>query len=92
MQLPITDLMLLAGVAVLVFLTARARPAPMQNGHTIKLLLDQVAAISAERDHWHELALRTEARAQELERDCQSYRGQIRRMNEDEERRRRELR
>lgn len=91
-SLPVTDLLLLLGVAGLVYFAARSRPAPMQNGNAVKVLVDQVAAITADRDKWKDLALRYEIRIQEQERDLQGYRLEIRRRNEDDERRRQELR
>lgn len=88
MPLPIETLAQIVGFAVLIYLIARSRPAQVADRDTISTLLAQISALAADRDHWKELALRLEQKASELERDCQSYRGQIRRMNEDEDRRR----
>lgn len=92
MPLPWTDILQIVAVGVLIYIVARTRPSPMTNSATIQTLIAQLQTITAERDHWRELAQRTEMRCQELERGAQVDRKTIARLHDDNERRGQTLR
>lgn len=93
MSLPVSDLLLLAGVAVLVFLVARSRPVVMPvPASPVEVLLAQMQTITADRDRWKKEAERLETEVQDLTRDGAVYRRTIQRLNEDCDRRQQQLR
>lgn len=85
MSLPIDAFQLfqVVGMAVLVYLVARARPVTMQNGGMVKSLMEQYSQAQQRVRELEELLAKTERIAQERERDCAMYRQTIRRLNED---------
>lgn len=92
MPLPYTDILQILATGVLIYIMARSRPSPMTNGATIQTLIAQLQTVTAERDHWRELAQRTELRCQELERGAAVDRKTIARLHDDNERRGQQIR